>query len=87
MYTRITDMCPQPAASKERRSVFEIASVENAYMSNPAINKQSQTQKSKLAEREKEFREAVELVYRKYGNNLFAFLRDVNKQKEVIKRG
>lgn len=35
-------------------------------------------------EREREFREAAERVYRKYGNDLGAFRRDV--QRELVKR-
>jgi hypothetical protein len=37
--------------------------------------------------REKEFREAVERVYRKYGRNLSAFLRDIQKENELLKKG
>jgi translation initiation factor 2 alpha subunit (eIF-2alpha) len=38
-------------------------------------------------EREEEFREAVRRLYEKYGNNFHAFLRDIQKEKELIKRG
>ena len=37
--------------------------------------------------REKEVREAVERVYRKYGTDLAAFNRDVQKELELVKRG
>jgi hypothetical protein len=37
--------------------------------------------------REKEFQEALNRIYRKYGNNLSAFLRDVQREKELVKRG
>jgi len=36
--------------------------------------------------REQEFNEAVERVYRKYGNNLSAFYRDAQKE-QLEKRG
>jgi hypothetical protein len=41
-----------------------------------------------LGKREKELREAVERVYRRYGNNLTAFYRDAHResQKELEKR-
>jgi len=55
---------------------------------NPANNKQQEnTLPPKSAqEREREFSEAVERVYRKYGNDLSAFLRDVQREKELVKR-
>lgn len=37
--------------------------------------------------REREFREALERVYRKYGRDLSAFLRDIQKEKELLKKG
>jgi hypothetical protein len=37
--------------------------------------------------RDKEFRDAVDRVYRKYGHNLDEFLRDVQKDKELSKKG
>jgi hypothetical protein len=36
--------------------------------------------------REREFREAVERVYRKYGRNLSAFSRDIQKENELQKK-
>jgi hypothetical protein len=45
----------------------------------------SQQQPEKPNTREKEFSEAIERVYRHYGNNLTAFFRDA--QKELVKRG
>jgi hypothetical protein len=39
------------------------------------------------ANRRREFAEAVERVYRKYGTNLDEFIRDIQKQKELIKKG
>jgi hypothetical protein len=59
-------------------------------MSNPATEHQQEDATPKSArekERENEFREAVNRVYKKYGNNLSAFLRDIQKQKELVKRG
>jgi hypothetical protein len=41
----------------------------------------------KQQEREREFAAAVERVYRKYGNNLAEFLRDVQKERELSKKG
>lgn len=45
------------------------------------------TQPKSALKREREFTAAVERVYRKYGNNLSAFLRDVQKEKELVKKG
>lgn len=57
-------------------------------MQNPAKEKQGKTVQQSVAQRrQKEFTEAVERVYRKYGNNLGAFLRDVQKEKELVKKG
>jgi hypothetical protein len=46
------------------------------------------TDSKPLGKREKELREAVERVYRRYGNNLTAFYRDARResQKELEKR-
>ena len=38
-------------------------------------------------EREEEFREAVRRLHEKYGNNFYAFLRDIQREKELMKRG
>lgn len=60
-------------------------------MTKPAKEKQPETtqqppqQPTSVSTREKEFEEAVERVYRRYGNDLAAFHRDV--QKEMVKRG
>ena len=37
--------------------------------------------------RRKEFNEAVERVYRIYGNDLSAFLRNIQREKELVKKG
>ncbi len=37
--------------------------------------------------REKEFHEALERVYRRYGSDLSAFLRNVQRERELVKRG
>lgn len=50
----------------------------------PKKRERQETVKSK---REREFQEAVERVYRKYGRNLSAFLRDIQKEKELLKKG
>lgn len=56
-------------------------------MSSPAVNlRRDQPQPKSAQEREREFSEAVERVYRKYGSNLAAFLRDVLKEKELVKK-
>jgi hypothetical protein len=55
-----------------------------------AANTQQPERKPKSArerEREQEFREAVRRLYEKYGNNFHAFLRDIQREKELIKRG
>ncbi|HUY15717.1 MAG TPA: hypothetical protein VMX16_19130 [Terriglobia bacterium] len=39
------------------------------------------------SKREKEFRDAIERVYRRYGRDLSAFLRDVKKESELLKKG
>ncbi len=58
-------------------------------MENPATGKQEEntTTPKSVQDREKEFSEAVERVYRKYGNDLSAFLRDIQKERELVKRG
>jgi hypothetical protein len=58
-------------------------------MENPDAENQleNKTPPKSLREREKEFSEAVERVYHKYGNNLSAFLRDIQKDKELAKKG
>lgn len=62
-------------------------------MASPAVNlsrdsrpRPTPAQSKSAQEREKEFSEAVERVYRKYGSNLAAFLRDVLKEKELVKK-
>lgn len=49
-----------------------------------AAGRRTATTKEK---RKKEFHEAVERVYRRYGNDLSAFLRNVQRERELIKRG
>lgn len=58
-------------------------------MENPVTDKRqgNTTQPKSALDREKEFTAAVERVYRKYGNNLSAFLRDVQREKELVKKG
>jgi hypothetical protein len=56
-------------------------------MEDPANEKRQENapQTKSTDTREKEFHEAVEKVYRKYGTDLPAFYRDV--QRELVKRG
>lgn len=57
-------------------------------MENPEMdNRQKNPPQKSAREREREFSEAVERVYQKYGNNLSAFLRDILKDKELVKKG
>jgi hypothetical protein len=58
--------------------------MDNPSTDNPQV---SSAQPKSAQEREKEFSEAVERVYRRYGNNLSAFLRDVQREMELLKRG
>jgi hypothetical protein len=59
-------------------------SVRNAQQARSAARRRTATTKER---REKEFHEAVERVYRKYGNDLSAFLRNVQRERELVKRG
>lgn len=52
-----------------------------------AQSEKQDVNKTLPTKREREFREAVERVYRKYGRDLSAFLRDIQKEKELLKKG
>jgi hypothetical protein len=58
-------------------------------MEQPANEKQAETPtaKSPTRTRDKELIEATERVYRKYGSDLSAFYRDVQKERELLKHG
>jgi hypothetical protein len=64
-------------------------------MENPAKERQhegqqdSNQQQKPASAREREFNEAVERVYRRYGNDLSAFYRDVRRAQraQLVKRG
>jgi hypothetical protein len=49
--------------------------------------KETKIEKPVSRKREKEFRDAVERVYRRYGRDLSAFFRDVKKENELLKKG
>jgi hypothetical protein len=51
----------------------------------PKHHEESVPKKNVASSKEQELREAAERVYRKYGNDLAAFQRDI--QRELVKRG
>ena len=70
--------------AKQVDELFEVPEAEEQPAKKQNLHDVNKTLPTK---REREFREAVERVYRKYGRDLSAFLRDIQKEKELLKKG